>query len=456
MSQTLTDSTTKRIVILGAGFGGLYTALRLAKRLRRAKQLVDITLIDRNNYFLFSPLLHEVIPAMVEMHHVVHPIRHALAHSPVRFHETEVQHVDLVRKSVQTTIGDFSYDYLVLALGSVTNFFSQDALAQHAFPLKTLVHAVRLRNHLLTMLEAASNTADRAERRRLLTVVQVGAGFTGLETITEIHDFLHAALRRDYPQLEADDLRLLLIDALPALTAPSDGKLADYTMRLLSRKGIESRFTTSVSDAGAGWVTLSTGERLETNTLIWSAGVTANPIVRTLPVEHGSGLRLTVLPSLQLPAFPEVFALGDAALVLEHGLPLPTTAQVANQQAPVVADNLLALLQGKPTRAFKFQRLGELASLGAYHAIAEMGPLRFHGWLAWWIWRTVYLLKMPWWEARVHIAADWTLDLFFPRDTSRIDLGPCAQCPLDACPGHRDRLNPTPTPTPTPALTPHT
>jgi NADH dehydrogenase len=417
----------RRIVILGAGFGGLYTALRLAKRFRRAIGAVEITLIDRNNYFLFTPLLHEVIPNTLEMHHVAQPVRHFFARLPVRFYATEVQQVDFPGKTVRTAMGYFPYDYLVLALGSETNFFGNAALACHAFPMKTIEHAARLRNHLLAMLEAASQTSDRDERRRLLTVVQVGAGFTGLETITEVHDFLRAAIRVDYPMIAPEDLRLLLIDGLPALPMPTDARQARYTMRILLRKGIDVRFNTLLADAGPGWVTFANGERIETSTLIWAAGVTTNTLLGDLPVEKGSGRRLKVLPTLQLPQFPEVFALGDCALSLEASTPLPTTAQVANQQAPVVADNLAALLAGRPLRVFQFHHLGQLASLGACHAIVEIGPFRLQGMLAWCLWRLVYLLKQPGWETRIRIAADWILGFFFPRDTSRIEVAPFAE-----------------------------
>lgn len=416
-----TSVSPKRIVILGGGFGGLYTAVRLAKLLRRAQPAVEITLIDRNNYFLFTPLLHEVIPGRVEMHHVTHPIRHFLARTPVQFHQTEIQQIDLPGKTVRTAMGDFPYDVLVLALGSVTNYFGNEEIAYHSFALKSLPHAVRLRNHILAKLEAACNTPDAAMRCRMLTLVQVGAGFTGLEAITELHDFLHAALRKDYLTLDPAELRLLLVDALPELPTPADAGLLKYTARLLQKKNIECRLNTTVSTAGPGWVTFAGGEIVETDTLIWAAGVTANPLLADLPVERGSGKRLTVLPTLQLPSFPEVFALGDCALSMQEGKPLPTTAQVANQQAPVLAANIAALMAGKSLRPFTFHRLGELASLGEYNAIAEMGPFRFRGFFAWWIWWMVYLVKLPRWEARVRVCVDWLVGFSFPSDTSRIE-----------------------------------
>ena len=433
-NQNRTDTAIPQILILGAGFAGLYLTLRLAARLRGR---AEITLVDRNNYFLFSPLLHEVMVGMVEMHHAVHPIRRFLRGLPVRFVEAAVEEIDLEAKTVDTSAGSFAYDYLVLGLGSVTNDFGMEQVARYAFPLKTIAEAFRLRNHILTLFERAANTTDPEERRRLLTFVQAGAGLTGLETITELHDFLHESLRKDYPMIRPEEIRLVLIDGLPELQAPSHPTLARRTLRLLQRKGIELRFKTLVKDAGPGWVACRDGAVIPTHTLIWTAGVCASPSIAALPVEKGSQQRVKVLPTLQLPAYPEVLALGDCAYCTdENGRPLPTTAQVANQQAPVAAANLLRLLAGSPPQPFTYRRMGELASLGTANAIAELGPVTVSGFLAWWIWRTIYLAKMPRWADRVHIAADWSMDLFLPRDTSRIEVAPCPACTLtDGGPG---------------------
>lgn len=426
-----------RIVILGAGFGGLYLAIHLMRRLRRARQQAEVILIDRNNYFLFSPLLHEVTVEMVEMHHVVHPVRQFLRKTPVKFLEAGVDGIDLSSRIIRTTRGEVTYDYLVLALGSVTSYFGMETVARFSFPLKTLGEAFRLRNHVISMFEAASATEDAEQRRRMLTFVQVGAGFTGIETITELRDFVYESFARDYaPELVAA-ARFILVDGLPGLQVPTNPKLAQYVLRLLRGKGIDVHFKTQVKDAGLGWVEFADGERIATNTLIWTAGVMANPVIAALRVEQGPLKRLKVRDTLQLLEYPEVLALGDCACFLDNeGKPLPMTAQVANQQAPVGADNLVRMLTEKPLRLFRYRRLGELASLGTYNAIADLGKVQLRGILAWWIWRSIYLVKMPWWADRFRIAADWTLDLFFPRDTSRIEVGPCPECPLHGgCPG---------------------
>ena len=426
----MTPAGTPRIVILGAGFAGLYLALSLAKALRRARVTAEVTLLDRNNYFLFSPLLHEATVGMVEMRHVAHPVRQCLRGTDIRFHETAVQAVDLDARTVRAEQGDYPYDVLVLALGSVTNYFGNDRFARYSFPMKTLGEAFRLRNHLLSVLELACEARDEETRRRLLTIMVAGAGFTGLETATELCDFLQDVLPEQYPRLSPAGVRLLVVDALPGLQVPSNPALAQRVLRLLRRKGIETRFNTPVRDAGPGWVELADGERIAAGTLVWTAGVRANPIVSALPLDKGSMQRLLVSPTLQVPGRPDVFALGDCACFTpEGGTPLIPTAQVANQQAPVAAENIVRRLTGQPEQPFVYHHMGELASLGLFNAVAEIGPLRLSGFPAWWVWRTVYLYKMPWWTKRARIAADWALDFLFARDTSRVEVDPCPACP---------------------------
>lgn len=431
MQQSVTSSDSPvSILVLGAGFGGLYMARKLAAKIKHISRNVTITLLDQHNYFLFSPLLHEVIVEMVEMHHVVHPVRHTLQGLSVRFHETPILKIELENKTVITGMGNFSYDYLVIALGSVTQYFGMEDVRRNSFELKNISHAVRLRNHILSMLESASNTSDMDEQKRLLTFVQIGAGYTGLETITEIRDFIHNCLRHDYQEIDKSLLRFILVDALPTLPIPMHQYLTNSTIAHLNSKGISLKLNTPVHKAGRGWVEFNNGEVISTSTLIWTAGVVAHPVLADLPVEKGSMQRLKATDTLQLPAYPEVFTLGDCALVTaDDNKPLPPSAQVVNQQASLVANNLSSILQGLPIRKFRFKHLGELASLGEFNAIAELGPLRLSGFLAWWIWRTIYLFKMPWWNDRVQIAIDWTLDLIMRRNTARIDFGQsCPQC----------------------------
>lgn len=425
-----------RIVVLGAGFGGLFTTLRLEQKLKRARISANITLLDKNNFFLFSPLLHEMTAEMVEMHHVVHPIRQLLRKTSVHFQETTIKSIDLNARVIHTTLGETPYDYLVMAMGSVTHYFEKPNLLRFTFPLKGLGEAVRLRNHIISQFEIASQVTDPIARQQLLTFVQVGAGYTGLETITDMHDLIHRSLLRDYRSIHSDEVRIILVDASPTLRVPNHTGLARYTLNVLQRKGIELRFDMRVNDAGPGWLELTTGERIATKTVVWTAGVTTNPVIAALPVQKGAQQRVMVRDTLQLLDFPEVFALGDCAFSsCRQGQALPTTAQVADQQAKVTAANVLRLCTNKPLRPFTYLQLGQLASLGTYNAIADIGPFKFHGFFAWWLWRTVYLLKMPWWSDRLRIAADWTLDLFFPLDTSRIEVIPSSHCPFADCDG---------------------
>lgn len=432
---TSAPATAPHIVILGAGFGGLYLALHLARQVRRGTLQARITLLDRHNYFLFTPLLHEVAAGLVEMRHVVHPVRRFLRNLPVTFHEWLVEDIDLAEQTVLTDHGAVPYDYLVLALGSTTNYFGNQHLARHVIPLKTLGDAFRLRNHLIAMFEAASATTDADERRQMLTFAVAGAGYTGIEVIAEVRDLIHRSLLRDYPTINPAEVRLLVIEGLPEMPVPSDRPLAERTKRLLERRGIEVHLHARIQDAGLGWLQLANGERIWTNTLIWTAGVSASPIVSALPVPADHLGRVRVLDTLQLLDYPQVLAIGDcASLPNSDGRPLPPTAQVASQQATALAANMPLLLAGQPMRPFVYHHQGELGSLGARTAVADIHGFRFFGFPAWWLWRTVYLGKLPRWEDRFRIAADWTLDLFFRGNTSQIEVGACPICPLRICP----------------------
>lgn len=415
----MTHDSTSKILILGAGFGGLYLVRRLARGLARARLRAEITLVDRNNYSLFIPLLHEAMVERVEMHHILHPIRQTLRRLPVTFRETEVEGIDLAARQVHTRAGILSYDYLVLALGSVANYFGNEHFARYSLPMKTPDDAYRLRSHVIDTFRQAAEATDPERRRQLLTFVIVGAGYTGQEVATELHDLIHASLLRDYPEIHPDEVRLIVVDGHPGLPVPPNKGLARHALHVLQRKGIELRFNTRAKDAGPGWVELG-DERIPTGSLIWTSGVQANPVAASLPGEKGSMGRLPVLPTLQLPGHPEVFVIGDNAYLKagEHAL-LPT-AQVAGQEGTATADNLLRLLQGDALRPFQYHQKVEIETLGSYDAVTEVGKLHFHGVLGWLILNVIYLYIQYCWRERFRIASDWTLNLFFPPDTYRV------------------------------------
>lgn len=410
-----------RILILGAGFGGWYLVRDLIKRLARARLHADITLIDRQNYFFFIPLLHEALIARVGMHHILHPIRQTLRRLPVTFIEREVVGIDLHARVVQTSEANYGYDYLVIALGSVTNYVHNPHFAKYSFPMKSPDDAYRLRNHIIACFRTASAIDDPGRRRQLLTFVTVGAGYTGQETLTELYDFIHASLLQDYRSIRPEEIRLLLIDGHPDLPVPPHRGLAKRALQVLQYKGIDVRFNTRAKDAGPGWIEFSTGEHVASDTVIWATGVQANPLVDLLPTPKGSMGRLHVRPTLQLPDFPEVFVLGDCAYFPtgEHTA-LPPTAQVANQQAAMVAENLVYSLNNRSPAPFKYRQKVDLATLGSYNGVAEIGSFRCHGLLAWFAINVIYLYILPCWRERIRIAADWLINVFAPPDTSSI------------------------------------
>ncbi|MBI3002567.1 MAG: NAD(P)/FAD-dependent oxidoreductase [candidate division NC10 bacterium] len=411
-----------RILILGAGFGGLFTALELTRRLRR-EEAVEIVLLDARNFHLFSPLLHEVTSGSVEPRHVVWPIRSIRRRRPLTFERRAVRSIALDRRRVLTDRGEVAYDSLVIALGSTTNYFGARGAAEKAFSFKSLHDAVRLRNHLLEMYEQADLERDPERRRRLLTFVLVGAGCTGVELATELWDLIRGPLARSYPRVDPGEGRVVILEATQRVIPCVSDRLAALGLEKLRAKGIEVRLqapAVAVRDEG---VELGDAEVLPTATVIWTAGVKANPVVEALPVERDKLGRVVVDEHLQVPPFPGVFAIGDAAHCWDPGLqaPLPPTGQVAVQQARAVARNIARELQGKPKEPFRYRHQGDLVSLGTGDGVGEIAGLAFSGLPAWLLWRSVFLAKLIGWKNRVRVALDWVIAAFFPRDLARLE-----------------------------------
>lgn len=407
----------QQIVILGAGFGGLFTALHLEKRLRWERS-VKILLLDQQNYHLFLPLLHEVASGGIEPRHVVWPLRSLVGKTRVAFERREVRSIDLERRKVLTDQGAVGYDYLVIALGSTTNFFALEGAKENAFPFRTLKDAVRLRNHLLEMFERADLERDPGRRRRLLTFVLVGAGCTGVELAAELYDLIQRRLARYYPNLDGGEVRLIVVEAAGRIIPCVSDRLANLGLEKLRRKGIEIRFHTPVVRLSHGAVELADGEIIPAETIIWTAGVRANPIVEVLPVEKDKLGRVIVGEDLGLPPFPGVFAIGDCASCWDphREIPLPPTAQVAVQQARWVARNIVRDLRGRGQEPFVYRHAGDLVSLGTGDGVGEIAGLEVSGFLAWLLRRFVLLAKLIGWKNRILIALDWLLGSLFAKD----------------------------------------
>jgi NADH dehydrogenase len=413
-----------RILILGGGFGGIYTALRLERRWPR-DGAIEITLVNRDNYFLFTPMLHEVAASDLDLTHIVSPIRSLLTRT--QLFTGDVTGIDLETRQVRVAHGETShehvldYDHLVLALGARTNFFGLPGLETHALCMKSLGDAIHVRNRLIAHLEEADAECSAAARGPLLTFVVAGGGFAGVETMAGINDFVHEA-RSYYPRLGAEAIRMVLVHGGRELLPELGDGLGGYAHRKLASRGVEIHTGVHVTALTDREVTLSNGMTIASRFLVWTAGLSPHPLLGQLPIalDHG---RVVVDEAMQVAGRPGVWALGDCAVIPnpKTGKPHPPTAQHAIRQGRVLADNILATLAGRPVRPFRFATIGQLAAIGRRTGVARVFGITFSGFPAWWLWRTVYLLKLPRLDRKVRVALDWTLDLFFRKDIVQFD-----------------------------------
>ncbi len=418
------DQNLPHVVILGAGFGGLRAARALAK------QPVRVTLVDRNNYHLFQPLLYQVATAGISPDEIAYPVRAILRRQKnLEFRMAEAKRVNLGAKTLETNTGDMPYDYLILAAGGQTNFFGLDAIARHGFGLKTLTDATNIRNHVLSCFERAAQEPNPDTRRALLTFVVVGGGPTGVECAGAISELIRLVLSKDYPALNLKEVRILLLEAADRLVTHLPASLGEETARSLWQKHVEVRFGAAVGDFDGERVTLKGGEVIPTHTVIWGAGVQAASIMDTLGAEQGAQRRVAVLPTLQLKEHPEVFVIGDAALLAgEDGRPLPMVAPVAMQQAETAADNLVRQMKGEALQPFHYQDPGAMATIGRNQAVARLGKLEFHGFMAWMIWLVVHLMQLVGFRNRLVVLINWAWDyLFYDRAVRLIEGERCQE-----------------------------
>jgi NADH dehydrogenase len=407
-----------QVVILGGGFAGVSTAEHLEKQFR-SDPTVSFTLISETNSWLFTPMLVEVATSGLEPTHITTPLRTSLKRTRVL--RSRVTSIDLERRQVhlkdegpQTGI---HYDHLVLALGSVSNYLGNTAVAENALEFKTLADAMRIRNHVIDVFERADSEPDPGCRRALLTFVVAGGGFSGAELAGGMNDFARGIIA-DYPNLSTDDLRIILVHSRERILPELSQSLANYAMQRMRERGVIFKLNTRVTDARPGSISLSPAEEIPTETFVWTAGVTPNPILKELPIKHDSRGAVLVDRTLAIPDYGNVWALGDCASVSDTktGKTCPPTAQVATREAVVLAHNIRACLLGRPVKPFCFKSLGSLCIVGYHTACAEIRGLKFSGLFAWLLWRGIYLSKLPGLERKVRVLTDWTLEIFFPRD----------------------------------------
>jgi len=409
-----------RIVILGGGFAGATTALQL-ERLFRRRSDVEITLLDNENFFTFTPLLPEVPSGSIQPKHIVFPLRAVLRKTIVR--QAQVWKVDISANTVTARhchacdTYTVPFDHLVLALGSVPNFFNLAGVQRHALTIKSLADATALHAHVIDKLEHADLEIDPERRRELLTFVVAGGGFAGVETLAELNDFVRGA-GRYYPGIHESEIRMLLIHSGDRILPEVNRSLSGYALKKLRSRGIEIHLQSRLKDYDGTRVTLSDGSEVSTRTLIWAAGTSTSPILEKIDVPRLKNGKIDVDATLAVKDCPGVWALGDSAAVpdLVCGNMCPPTAQHALRQGKRLAKNIAAVITGQSPRPFLYRPQGLLAGLGRRAAVAEIFGLKFSGFLAWWLWRTIYLMKLPSFERKVRVALDWTLDLFFPRD----------------------------------------
>ncbi len=412
-----------RIIIIGGGFGGAYCAQSLERHLPRDS--ASILLLDRNNYFAFYPLLMEAGTGNLEPRHAVVPIRSFLRQATFRMGEVDA--IDVERQAVRYRLtgsdfaGEAHYDHLVLAVGSVTRWLDVPGLRENGYQLKTLGDAVALRDRAIRLLEWADAIDDPRRRRGLLHFVVVGGNLTGIEVAGELDAFVKSACR-EYRNLDPRDCSITVVDHADRLAGVLDPDLSEYTMHHMRKRGMDIRLRTTVTEVQPGRVTLSTGEQLEAHTLIWCAGVEPNPLARRLGLPTSPRGQILCDRDLRVRGYPNVWAIGDCAAIPDpQGKPYPPTAQHAVQQAYRLAGNIAAVLAGRSASPCDIVTKGSLAALGHHAGVAKIQGWKLAGFPAWFLWRSVYLMKMPGLARKTKIAIDWTLDLLFPHE--HVQLG---------------------------------
>jgi NADH dehydrogenase len=411
------------VVILGGGYAGLPTARKLEKRL--PAQSAKVTVVSDVNFMLYTPLLPGTAGGTLDPRHVVVPVREELDRSEFRL--GHVVGLDTAAKTVSVRSGEgrvdeLPYDQLVVALGSTSRTLPIPGLAEHGLGFKTISEAIALRNRLISTLERAEVCDDPEKRRALLTYVFVGAGYAGLEGIAELQDFARDVVER-YPRCRLEGMRFILVEARERVMPEISASLAEFASAELRRRGIEIRTSTTLDDVRADSVKLSdSDERIPCRTCCWTAGVKPVPIVAELGLPLDKG-RIKVDRECRVEGLDGVWAIGDAAAVPDParpGEPCPPTAQHALRQGWLVAKNITRVLAGQKPKPFKYKTLGVFVDMGRYQAVAETLGIRWRGRPAWFLARTYHLAQMPGYKRRLRITVDWTVDLFFGRDSSEL------------------------------------
>ena len=428
----------KRIVILGGGFAGIKILQQLQKEFQDNID-VDITIVSRDNFFLFTPMLPEVAASAIETRHIITPIRSFCKRA--RFFEADVDSIDLQKKqvSIRYNIGRQSnklnervkvlnYDYLVLALGGETNFFDIESASKNAFTIKTIGDALLLRDHVINILEQADMEYENIElQKKLMTFVVVGGGFSGIETVGELNDFVRDSVKQYYHNIDIKNIKIILINSGSRILPEVSDDLSEFALNKLEKNGVQIILNKRVKEIDENYVLLNDEERICSNTVIWAGGVKPNKIISNLNCEHDQSGKIITNENLKVNGYTSIFALGDCAFIIDPntGKPYPPTAQHALRAARIASNNIInEIYSEKNTKkeelVFKYKTKGMMALIGKRNGVGLVFGHKIHGFIGWIFWRLYYWGNLPTTERKLRVMLDWFIDLFFQRDITRI------------------------------------
>src|SRR5215471_2618726 len=431
------EERPKRVVVVGGGFAGLYAALAIDRALGYHRG-IEIMVVDRRNYFLFPPLLPSVASGAIETRQVTYPFRRIFEATNIAFRKQHVERIDVENKVIHSRVNldadpatgdvrlvreELAYDYLILAPGSDTNTFNTKGVREHAFFMRELSDAIQVRNQIIDCFERAAREPDSARRREQLSFVVVGAGPTGVELASEVRDLVEEVLLNRYPEVDPHEVTVTIVQSGKQILPGWHESIVKKASRQLSNLEIRVLVGRRVVGVDAFSITLDGGEKIATRTTVWCAGVKPAAILESCALpRHGSG-RIEIERDLRVKGHDDVFVLGDAAFLLQYGKPLPPLGQVAFQQGSHAGKNIVRLLCRESTKPFRYFNFGALVSVGEHFAALELLGIRLSGFVAWLIWRTLYLMKLVGFSNKVRVVLDWTLDLLVERSISQIAAG---------------------------------
>ena len=435
----------KRILILGGGFAGIQVLMQLQGAFQNDIG-VDLTLVSRDNFFLFTPMLPEVSSGMIETRNIVTPVRAFC--NRARFYEADIDAIDLQNKDIvishalgrqSNPIGrrshNLKFDYLVIALGNETNFFGMENVIKNSFTIKTIGDAIILRNHVINMLEQADIEHEDVDLRKgLMTFVVVGGGFSGVETVGELNDFIRESIKLFYHNINEADARVVLISSGQRILPEVTEDLSDFALQKIRKNGVEVLLNTRLQAADTNNIKLSDGSSISCNTLVWAGGNKPDNLIINLSCEHDRGGRLLTNKYLEVQGHEYVFSLGDCACIVDPntGKPYPPTAQHALKQGRIAAHNIVYSVRKDPAleanrdnkgkKVFDYKTRGVMALIGRRNGVGILFGLRVHGFIGWCVWRLYYLSTLPTMQKKLRVMVDWFIDLFFKRDVTRLKI----------------------------------